>query len=85
LLETSSVEAFTSDVVTLITTAATLVSGLTAGTQFKVRIPPGCKDYIRGYKSVTNYTTACALGACGYSMYILKDVDIPVANPDVLA
>ena len=86
LLETSSVEAFTSDVNTLITTTATLVAGLTAGTQFKARIPPGAKKYIRGYKSVTNYAAASiALATCGYSMYIVKDVEIPVQNPDVLA
>ena len=86
LLETSGVEAFTSDVNTLITTTATLVAGLTAGTFFKVRIPPGAKRYIRGYKSVTNYAAASiALGVSVYSMFITKDVEIPVESPNVLA
>ena len=86
LLETSSVEAFTSDCITLITTAALVVADLPAGKQLKVRIPPGAKKYIRGYKSVTNYAAASiALATCGYTMMIVKDVEIPVQNPDVLA
>jgi hypothetical protein len=86
-LETSSVETFTpATTATLVASGAYLVAALTAGTQIKIRIPAGAKRYIRGYKDVTNYSaTAHNISACGYSMYILKDVDIPVQNPDVLA
>ena len=86
-LQTSATEAFGTSVdVTLIATGATLVAGLPAGTFFKVRIPPGALRYIRAFKLVSNYaSTTIALGACGYSMFITKDVTIPVEAPNVLA
>ena len=84
-LQTSATEAFTVTA-TLCQTSAYLVADLTAGKQFKMRIPPGALRYIRGYKKVTNYATGTiVLSACGYTMAIVKDVGIPVASPDVLA
>lgn len=86
-LQTSDLETFLdTDDVTLCQTASTLVAGLTAGTRFAIRIPPGAKKYIRGYKSITNYSApSIAVTASAYSMFIVKDIDMPVSAPNVKA
>ena len=84
-VQTSATEAFTV-VATLVASSEYLVAELPAGTFIKMRIPPGAKRYIRGYKYISNYTSSTiVLTACAYSMYICKDVSIPVESPNVLA
>ena len=83
-LRSSSVEAFSSDIVTLC--ACVTVGALTEGQFVKVRIGPGAKRYIAGYKDVTNYSSgSIEYDTCDYDMFIVKDTEIPKEAPNNLA
>ena len=76
---------------TLLNSATFPVATLVRGFEYKARIPPGVKQFLRGYMKVTSHEHV-ALGAGSdtdffstavYDMFIVKDVE--VANTGVLA
>ena len=78
-LQTSAIEGFTdSTAATLVASAAYLATQLTAGKFWAVRIPPGAKRYLRGYKSVSTNTGADYVTAAVYDMFITKDIDLEI-------
>lgn len=77
-LQTSDSSSFPTASTTLCQSGTFLVAGLVANSLvYKVRIPPGAKRYIRGYKYIANYNASSQrLSACSYDMFITKDSDI---------
>jgi len=61
-----------SSATTLVATGDKLKAVLTAGTTFKIRIPPIAERYIRGYITIGT----ADLTAGKFDMFIVKDVDI---------
>jgi hypothetical protein len=74
-LQTAETEDFSGATpATLVASAAYLASQLTAGKFWAVRIPPGAKRYLRGYKVVSTNTGANYVTAAVYDMFIVKDI-----------
>ncbi len=74
-LQTAATEDFSGATpATLVASAAYLASQLTAGKFWAVRIPPGAKRYLRGYKVVSTNTGANYVTAAIYDMLIVKDI-----------
>ena len=79
-LQTSPSSNFTdAGTTTLAQSASYLVAQLTAGKFWAVRIPPGAKRYLRGYKYVSNYSAGSIdISTCAYDMFIVKDIPLQI-------
>ena len=78
-LQTAATEDFSGATpATLVASAAYLASQLTAGKYWAVRIPAGCKRYLRGYKVVSTNTGANYVTAAIYDMFVVKDIDLEI-------
>jgi len=79
-LETADDTAFSTNLTELVSTGTYLASALTAGTEFKVRIPGRARRYIRGKQVCEGFQTEISdsdkFSAGKFDIFIVKDTDL---------